>query len=724
MEREKINMRPEILAPVGNREALEAAIAAGCDAVYFGLPVFGARAYAKNFSLEETEEIIKKCHLLNIKVYITMNTVIFEDEMEEAYALAKRLHEMDVDALIIQDLGLLHLLHHRLPDLVLHASTQLSVSKPNMIEKLKQLGVQRVVLARECTMDEIRACVETGMEIEVFIHGAICICYSGQCYFSSVRYDRSGNRGMCAQPCRMPYTLYQDNALVGKELYYLSPKDLSLIDQVKELEEMGVVSLKIEGRMKSAAYVYESVMQTKSVLDNKFRSKQDIEDLMVTFNRGYTKGHAYKMSGYDLMNPQSCNHQGINIGKVIGKRNGRLVLQLKHELNQNDGIRIGKDLGCHVNYLYDKKGKLTSHIPAGSVCEIKGPKQAKVGDTILKTTSVLVNEKVEKRIKETNRQIQLNASIVCDGVGSPLICKIYDQNIKVEVISKDVASQAQNRALDEVTIKKQFNKTKDSFASFTSINVDIPSNIFFTISSINELRRNALEMFKSKKLKKRPIKEIDYVYKPPVSKTDRNIYEVMTPDKKMDTKDLWVCEMDQSKGNITSLKGDVLPHLGKTQIIDGMNVTNSWAIAALLEMGYQQVVLSDENKLENISNIMNSFKERYGFDAPVLVCIYQHRRLMTMNHCVINTALKDGKRKNCSLCHQHEFKLKGKDKKSVICLGDRDCHLRLYDEILSDDIAQIASLKTMGIKNFKAVFLNESLREIQSVINRIQSLKA
>lgn len=180
-------------------------------------------------------------------------------------------------------------MHHRLPDLVLHASTQLSVSKPNMIEKLKQLGVQRVVLARECTMDEIRACVETGMEIEVFIHGAICICYSGQCYFSSVRYDRSGNRGMCAQPCRMPYTLYQDNALVGKELYYLSPKDLSLIDQVKELEEMGVVSLKIEGRMKSAAYVYESVMQTKSVLDNKFRSKQDIEDLMVTFNRGYTK---------------------------------------------------------------------------------------------------------------------------------------------------------------------------------------------------------------------------------------------------------------------------------------------------------------------------------------------------------------------------------------------------------------------------------------------------
>lgn len=715
-------MRSEILAPVGNKEALEAAIVAGCDAIYFGLPVFGARAYAKNFSLEETEEIIKRCHLLDIKVYITMNTVIFEDEMEEAYALAKRLHEMGVDALIIQDLGLLHLLHHRLPDLVLHASTQLSVSKPEMIRKLKHLGVQRVVLARECTLDEIRACVETGMEIEIFVHGAICICYSGQCYFSSVRYDRSGNRGMCAQPCRMPYTLYQDNTLVGKELYYLSPKDLSLIDQVKELEKMGVVSLKIEGRMKSAAYVYESVMQTKMVLDNKSRSKQDIEDLMVTFNRGYTKGHAYKMSGYDLMNLQSSNHQGINIGKVIGKKNGRLVLELTNELNQNDGIRIGKDLGCHVNFLYDKKGKLTSHMPAGSVCEIQGPKQAKVGDTILKTTSVLVYEKAEKRIKETNRQIQLNASISCDGVGSPLICRIYDQNIEVNVTSKDVASQAHNRALDEVMIKKQFNKTKDSYACFASIDVDIPSNIFFTISSVNELRRNALEMFKSKKLKKQPIKEIDYVYKPLVSKTDRNIYEVMTPDKKMDTKDLWVCEMDQTKGNITSLRGSVLPHLGDTMIIDGMNVTNSWAVAALLEMGYKQIVLSDENKLENIHDIMYAFKERYGFDAPVLVCVYQYRRLMTMNHCIINTALKDGKRKNCSLCRQFEFKLKGKDKKSVICFGDRECHLCLYDEVLNDNIEQIRNLKTYGIKNFKAVFLNESKQEILKVIKRIENI--
>ena len=200
-------MKPEVLAPVGNEEMLEAAIMAGCDAVYFALETFGARAFAKNFTLERTKEIIERCHLLNIKVYITMNTLLFEDEIEEAYACAKALHEMQVDALIIQDLGLIHLLHHRLPNLVLHASTQLSVSKPEMIEQLKIMGVKRVVLAREASLDEIKTCVKTGMEIEVFVHGALCICYSGQCYFSSIRYDRSGNRGLCAQPCRMIYSM-------------------------------------------------------------------------------------------------------------------------------------------------------------------------------------------------------------------------------------------------------------------------------------------------------------------------------------------------------------------------------------------------------------------------------------------------------------------------------------------------------------------------------------
>ena len=168
-------MRPEILAPVGSMEALNAALAAGCDAVYFGLPSFGARAFANNFDLETTKEVIERCHLCGVKVYITMNTILYEDEMEDAYNMAKKVHLFGVDALIIQDLGFIHLLHHRLPNLVLHASTQLSISNPYQIEQLKKLGVKRVVLARECTKEEVQACVDTGIEVEVFVHGALFV---------------------------------------------------------------------------------------------------------------------------------------------------------------------------------------------------------------------------------------------------------------------------------------------------------------------------------------------------------------------------------------------------------------------------------------------------------------------------------------------------------------------------------------------------------------------
>ena len=358
-------MRPEILAPVGSMEALNAALAAGCDAVYFGLPSFGARAFANNFDLETTKEVIERCHLCGVKVYITMNTILYEDEMEDAYNMAKKVHLFGVDALIIQDLGFIHLLHHRLPNLVLHASTQLSISNPYQIEQLKKLGVKRVVLARECTKEEVQACVDTGIEVEVFVHGALCICYSGQCYFSSVHYGRSGNRGMCAQPCRMKYSLYEDGNKVDTHGdYVLSPKDLSLIDEVNTLADMGVCSLKIEGRMKSAPYVYESVSQVKKVLENMERSHLDEQNLRVTFNREYTVGHMYGACGKELMNSKTCNHQGIEIGRVVKVNKNKICIQLSQDLHQNDGIRFEREnLGCHVNFMYDKKQKLISFMP-------------------------------------------------------------------------------------------------------------------------------------------------------------------------------------------------------------------------------------------------------------------------------------------------------------------------------------------------------------------------
>lgn len=420
-----INMKNiEILAPVGSMEVLEAAIQAGCDAIYCALPSFGARAYANNFTWEQMKEVLARCHSLNIKVHVTMNTLLFEQEIEQAYQQAKRLHEMGVDALIVQDLGLIHLLHERLPELVVHASTQLSVTQVEQIEHLKALGVKRVVLARECSLEQVKAAVQTGMEVEVFVHGAICICYSGQCLFSSIEYDRSGNRGMCAQPCRMPYKLYQDGKpVLENEQYFLSPKDLSLIEQVKELEELGVCSIKIEGRMKSREYVYECVHQVYEVLHGKTLGKKELKELQVTFNRGFTKGHLYDQRGNALMNTQTSNHQGILIGHVIGQNGKRVRVKLQDSLYQNDGIRfVWKTgaLGFRLNYLYDTQGKLIAQAKAGQIVEINMKDRLPAQTKVLKTIDATLQKEIEQTIEKKQRKVSVSCHLACKGPGYPL----------------------------------------------------------------------------------------------------------------------------------------------------------------------------------------------------------------------------------------------------------------------------------------------------------------
>ena len=714
-------MRPEILAPVGSMEALNAALAAGCDAIYFGLPSFGARAFANNFDLETTKEVIERCHLCGVKVYITMNTILYEDEIGDAYQMAKKVHSYGVDALIIQDLGFIHLLHHRLPNLVLHASTQLSISNPYQIEQLKKLGVKRVVLARECTKEEIQACVDTGIEVEVFVHGALCICYSGQCYFSSVHYGRSGNRGMCAQPCRMKYSLYEDGNKVDTHGdYVLSPKDLSLMDEVNTLANMGVCSLKIEGRMKSAPYVYESVSQVKKVLENKERSRLDEQNLRVTFNREYTLGHMYKASGNELMNNKTCNHQGIEIGKVVKVNKNKICIQLSQDLHQNDGIRFEREnLGCHVNFMYDKKQKLISFMPKNNTVLIEGPVGVHVGSIVRKTMDYELNKIIDERIRRSNRQSIVDAVVTCSAVGMPMVMEVYNDRTSV-CVSTDINSvKALKRATDEETLNKQFSKTKDSWASFDQIEYHLGDDIYFPISVMNQLRRDALEKMKEACLKQEAIVEYDYAFKPKESKTLFDLFEINAMNQKVDDSSSYVSEMLHNedvidRSNITGIDGFVNAHLGKGKIVDSLNISNSYAVAAILEMGYESCALSDECDKHQVEALMTAFLNRYHFEAPVYKTLYQKRRLMTMNHCPVNTALKDGKRVNCGLCHSHRYELEGLDGKRVFLLGDKDCHMRLYDVNVTDEIQNRKEYESYGIKHFRFVFTDENVEEVKS----------
>lgn len=310
---------PELLSPAGDMEALKAAIAGGADAIYVGGLRFGARAYAKNFGEDELRAAVRLCHVHGVRLYVTLNTLVFDKEINDALEYAKLLHEIGVDALIVADVGVAALIRKELPHLELHASTQMGVHNTEGVNFAHGLGLTRVVLARECSIADIRKITaESRAECEVFLHGALCVCHSGQCLFSSMVGGRSGNRGECAQPCRLPYNN-------GK--YILSLKDLSLAAHIKELVESGVSSLKIEGRMKSPEYVYEVTRIYRVLLDeNRNSTPAENKRLADVFSRGgftdgYFTGKLYGgMTGIrseeDKRNSKELKNEKINLPKI------------------------------------------------------------------------------------------------------------------------------------------------------------------------------------------------------------------------------------------------------------------------------------------------------------------------------------------------------------------------------------------------------------------------
>ena len=331
----------EILSPAGNREALERAQAAGADAVYLGYAAFSARAGAGNFDDEALAEALSFAHLHRMRVYVTVNTLVKDGELPGVLALLEKLAALRADGVLVQDLGILRLARERFPSLRLHASTQMAIHNATGVRWCAGMGMKRAVLARECSLEEIRKCAETGMEIEVFAHGAQCVAVSGECLFSSMVGERSGNRGRCAQPCRRQYR-YD-----GREGAWLSPRDLCLRDRLPELRESGAASLKIEGRLKRPEYVYVTAASYRRGLDSLERGRfrpadaREQEALLQIFNRGgFMTGYAFGAEDAGVIFPESVNHQGVPLGEVESVREDLARVRLTRDLHDGDGLRI------------------------------------------------------------------------------------------------------------------------------------------------------------------------------------------------------------------------------------------------------------------------------------------------------------------------------------------------------------------------------------------------
>lgn len=536
----------ELLAPAGTREALVAAIESGANAVYLAGNMFGARAYADNFDEEGMKEAVRLAHLRGVQIHVTVNTIVDDSELPQLREYLRFLDSAGVDAVLVQDLGVAKLVQETVPHLPMHASTQMTVHNLDGVLALQKLGFSRVVLSRELTLDAIRhICANSDVEIEVFVHGALCVCYSGQCLMSSIIGGRSGNRGRCAQPCRLPYELVDENDknLLGDSAgkYLLSPRDIKGIDLLPQLMDAGVASLKIEGRMKRPEYVAIVVNNYRKAIDSHYAGKFEVTEeqqkqLLQIFNRDFTTAYLEKKQGRNMMSDRRPNNRGLMLGRVLyyDRDSKRAVLKLSGALAENDQVDFWVKVG----------GRVTATIKDMRLVEMKnngksGKKGKKNNDnsamqkalTYGKAVTVAENGMtvsfpVDNPVYESDRAFKVYDAelmtwaagfynsgapvrrVAVDvtveaSIGQPLHITMTDADGNIaEGFTDFIGEKAQKRPLSRETVEKQISRLGTSIYELRNLTTDINGEVMVPVSEINEARRKAVEMLDDLRLAK------------------------------------------------------------------------------------------------------------------------------------------------------------------------------------------------------------------------------
>jgi len=504
----------ELLSPVGDFECLKSAVQNNADAVYFGANLFSARASAKNFNLAELEQAIKYCKIRGVKTNLTLNILIKDNEISDAFELAKKAYEFGIDAIIVQDLGLAKQLITAFPDLPIHGSTQMSVHNLQGALELQSLGFKRVVLSRELSIEEIEYITQNvDIEIECFIHGALCISYSGQCLFSSMIGGRSGNRGKCAQGCRLPYELIENEEKVIDKGYLLSPRDLCALDYIPRLLNCGVKCLKIEGRMKNSEYVAIVTRIYRKYIDLAKSGKpyiideKDKTDLLQAFNRGnFSVGHLDSHPNQDLIFKEKPNNMGLLVGHIskYNSSKGLITLSTNQPLQIGDTVSLEKETGTYtISELMSNNNNL-KQAHSGDLVTIGRMKgKIKVGDKVYKMTSKTLQCEALASFENDvqNKKIPLNCEINIQK-NSPISMRVRSAS-NLELYKKlniycqidTIPVDAQKHPLEKEKVISQISKTTNSLYYFKNIKIDLEENVFLpNIKSLNELRRTALEL--------------------------------------------------------------------------------------------------------------------------------------------------------------------------------------------------------------------------------------
>ncbi|OPL08560.1 MAG: peptidase U32 [delta proteobacterium ML8_F1] len=716
----------ELLAPAGNMAALKAAISNGCDAVYLGMQKFGARAYSSNFDLASLQEAISYAHLRNVKIYVTMNTILFENELEEMKAQMHELNAMGVDGIIVQDLAAFNHMVDNYLDMEVHCSTQMGIDDLDGTLLFKELGAQRVVLAREVGIEKVKAIRKAaGIPVEIFVHGALCVSYSGNCLMSGLIGYRSGNRGRCVGSCRKVYDIIDrtTDTLLGSN-YILSTKDLNTIDHIDDLR--GIDSLKIEGRMKEPAYVANVVAKYRKALDYGITDK-DREDLSKTFNRTFTKGYLFHEDQKDITNISRPNNAGYEIGRISRIFKDKYEITLTRTLSQKDIIRIShdhEDVILSVVRLYDKEDNLINR--AGDICYIKIKEKLSKGDKVYITKEYAYYKELEASLEKEFKRFDLNLRVYAYP-GSKLVIDAGGLGFNYIYESEETLDQAINNPTTRDQVIKQLAKLKDTLFELNQVDFE-EFGAFIPVKLLNSARRDIVQglydlKLKSHKKRRKAPKAREKISFPPVqpyltaSVTTQEQYDACL-DRGI--KAIYFENVIRRNQNHYKDKdGQLLiggyggiHHYRKTNpfVTDySLNVVNSASCHELFRLGARRVTLSYEINKRQIEDLIKAYREENDGYPALEMIVYGRAPLMFTKYCPLK------KMNQCGLCKTRHYELKDEHGTFPVITHD-DCSATILNGKTLNLLDELQDLK--GIEAFRLNFTLESKEQVLLTIDR------
>lgn len=766
----------ELLAPVGSFEALKAAVQNGANAVYLGGKDFGARASANNFDRDELKEAVKYAHIRGVQVFVTTNTLRKENEIEDFLEYAKFLYDIDVDAIILQDIGMARLIKRELPDFELHASTQMVAHSLEDVKYLESVGFDRVVLAREVTVEEIKyICDNCKADIEVFVHGALCVCYSGQCLMSSMIGNRSGNRGRCAQPCRQRYELidvYTGEVVNSNGDYLLSPRDLNAIEEIDKVIDSGVHSLKIEGRMKRPEYVATVIDGYRKTIDeylatNKLNvSDETINDLYTIFNRKFTKGLLLGDVGKDMMNSQLPNNQGLYVGTVVdyNKKAKRLKIKLANTLKKGDGINLG---GGTIGRII-KNGNIETIGYKGETIELDFVGEARKGQIVFKTSDSELMDRVQATFTQDKEFVKniIDAKITIK-LGQKPILTLKDRHSNEATIEGDkIVEEAMKVALSKEKVETQLRKLGNTPYELDLLEVELDDNVSLPISLLNQMRRDCIELldkervsiknrkYKNKIVKYKPVlynrnkqQEIsvkvknleqlesalecgvDRIYYEDTNTIDKAMSLAMKYDKKVIYSAPRIIRNKEynhlAKANNAGVESVQVGNYGsidyfkdkKLNIDYYLNAFNSETINYYKEIGADTLCISQEL---NINEIKETIKYT---DINIESVVYGYTPLMITEYCPMGVIVRDCKKdKRVAKCKESIYALRNSKGDEFRVSQDIFCRSTIYNSNVTCMLDNLYELHEIGINVLRLDFTLEDKETVKEVIEAYQEV--